>query len=110
MFFWAMSIRAIIFIREITGPCSSWGTVMILRSTPSMRIRMVMLSSPGSMWISLAPSVAARSMMEFTSRMAGAASASSSSTVTLWGAGAAYWLPSRSRRISSMACMAPWLL
>ena len=53
-------------------------------------------------------------MMEFTRRMAGAASASSSSTAVIWGRAASpappYWLPSRSRRMSSMARMAPWLL
>ncbi len=111
--FWAMSIRAMIFRREITELWSSRGTGMMARRAPSMRMRMVMLSSPGSMWMSEAPSVQARSMMEFTSRMAGAASASSSSTVMLWGwarAAAPYWLPSRSRCMSSMACMAPWLL
>ena len=111
--FWAMSIRAMIFIRLITGPWSSWGTVITGRRAPSMRMRMTMLSSPGSMWISLAPSVQARSMMEFTSRMAGAASASSSSTATPGAAmvaAGANWLPIRSRRMSSMACIAPWLL
>ena len=76
-----------------------------------MRMRMVMLSSPGSMWMSLAPSVQARSMMEFTRRMAGAASASSSSTAmvgTMEVVSAPYC--SRSRCMSSMARMAPWLL
>ena len=49
-------------------------------------------------------------MMEFTRRMAGAASASSSSTASSGVWTAPYWPPIRSRRMSSMACMAPWLL
>ena len=55
--FWAISIRAMIFIREITELCSSRGTWMMVRSAPSIRIRMAMWSSPGSMWMSLARSV-----------------------------------------------------
>ena len=65
-----------ILMREMTDICSSRGTVMIWRREPSMRMRIRISSPTGSRWMSLAFSVQARSMMEFTRRMVGAASSS----------------------------------
>jgi hypothetical protein len=61
-----MSMPAMIFTREITLLCTSFGTFMIWRITPSMRMRTTSPDSRGSMWISLARSVIARSSMELT--------------------------------------------
>ena len=67
-----------IFTREMTEDCTSLGTFMIWRITPSMRMRTTSSVSRGSMWMSLARSVTARSSMELTRRMVGAELALSS--------------------------------
>ena len=99
--------------REITDACSSFGTVRIVRSTPSMRIRTCRSASRGSRWMSLARSVAARSMMLFTRRTVGADCASASSpSVEVWNEPAAASsepVARASRFISSMARAAPSL-
>ena len=108
-----MSRPDMTFTRLMTAACSSRGTVSMSRSRPSMRMRTENSVSRGSMWMSLARSVTARSMMAFTSLMAGAWETLSSPT----------WLPEKalstaavvspetaaSRFISSMALAAPSL-
>ena len=66
-----------IFRREMTVLCRLAGTVSILWSRPSIRIRTTISPCWGSRWMSLARSLKARSMRELTKRMVGAASASS---------------------------------
>ena len=102
-----------IFKREMTEACSSFGTVRIVRSTPSIRMRTCRSISRGSRWISLARSVAARSMMLFTRRTVGADCASASSpSVEVWNdsvEASSAPVVRASRFISSMARAAPSL-
>ena len=69
--FSTMSSFAMIFRRETTESFNSCGIVMIRCSCPSIRMRITILSSVGSKWISEAFSETARSIMEFTSRIIG---------------------------------------
>ena len=103
----AMSMPPMTFSRETTEDCRFLGTVRILRSRPSIRIRTRTSPSWGSRWISLARSTTARSMMELTSRTVGADCTSPSRMLTLLTGAAS--LSRASRFMSSMARAAPSL-
>ena len=98
-----------IFTREMTDSCRFRGIVRILCSRPSIRMRIIISFSDGSQWISEAFSMKARSMMELTSRIVGAATsplsvmADASPDVTSSSPSPA------SARICAIACAAPSL-
>ena len=58
-----MSRFAMIFRREVMAAAMRAGGCIISKSTPSMRKRTLSVRSPGSMWMSLAPSLTAVWMM-----------------------------------------------
>ena len=96
--FSAMSIPAMIFTREMIGPCSFFGGESISWQLPSTRYRTRSLVFIGSMWISLARIFTASLMSSVTRRIMAESSPSSSVVST------AAWMP-RSLSVNSASML-----